>query len=159
LYNLTDASVTSSVDVLAEDNSAKVATISTSNIDGWFKFSASGFTHSAPTIKVRLLQQEVTTSLPLVGITKPTVYPKVKVGKTTTVISAAKKNGIKIPSGATVRVVVSSSSKKKCSVSSQRTVKALAKGTCSLSVYVTPKKTKAVPKPKTKRNTVKILIS
>ena len=159
LYNLTDASVTSSVDVLAEDNSAKVATISTSNIDGWFKFSASGFTHSAPTIKVRLLQQEVTTSLPLVGIAKPIIYPKVKVGKTTTVASAAKKNGITIPSGATVRVVVSSSSKKKCSVSGQRTVKALAKGTCSLSVYVTPKKTKAAPRPKTKRSTVKIVIS
>ena len=159
LYNLTDASVTSSVDVLAEDNSAKVATISTSNIDGWFKFSASGFTHSAPTIKVRLLQQEVTTSLPLVGIAKPIIYPKVKVGKTTTVASAAKKNGITIPLGATVRVVVSSSSKKKCSVSGQRTVKALAKGTCSLSVYVTPKKTKAAPRPKTKRSTVKIVIS
>jgi hypothetical protein len=146
------------VSVSGEDGAAKAATTAFTYNNGWFSFSAKGFTHSAPTVKVKLLQKEVAT-IPLVGITKPTVYPKVKVGKTTTVISAAKKNGIKIPSGATVRVVVSSSSKKKCSVSSQRTVKALAKGTCSLSVYVTPKKTKAVPKPKTKRNTVKILIS
>jgi hypothetical protein len=159
LYGVSDPTAEASVSVSGEDGAAKAATTAFTYSNGWFSFSAKGFTHSAPTIKVRLLQKEVATTNPLVGNTKPTIYPKVKVGKTTTVISAAKKNGIKIPSGASVRVVVSSSSKKKCSVSGQRTVKALAKGTCSLSVYVTPKKTKAAPRPKTKRSTVKIVIS
>ena len=113
------------------------------NTGGWFEFSASGFSHSAPTIKVKLTRS----------------FAKILKGRSISVAKAALKNGIKIPSGATVRVVVAASSKKKCSVTNQRIVKAKSKGTCLLSVYVTPKKTKAVPKPRTKRNTVKIVIS
>ena len=143
LYGVSDASATAAVSVAGENGVAKAATTAFTYNNGWFSFSAKGFTHSAPTIKVKLSRN----------------YPKIVKGRSISVAAAAKKNGIKIPSGATVRVVVSSSSKKKCSVSGQRTVKALAKGTCSLSVYVTPKKTKAVPRPKTKRNTVKIVIS
>jgi hypothetical protein len=143
LYGVSDASAQAAVSVAGEDGVAKAATTAFTYNNGWFSFSAKGFTHSAPTIKVKLSR----------------IYPKILKGRSISVASAAKKNGFTIPSGATVRVVVSSASKKKCSVSGQRTVKAIAKGTCSLSVYVTPKKTKAVPRPKTKRNTVKIIIS
>ncbi len=143
LYGVEDFAVDSTVSVSGEDGVAKTASTSFGFTDGWFTFSAKGFSHSAPTIKVKLTKS----------------YAKTLKGHSISVAKAALKNGIKIPSGATVRVVVSSSSKKKCSVSGQRTVKAIAKGTCLLSISVTPKKTKAVPRPKTKRSTVKIVIS
>ena len=143
LYEVNDSQVTSEVSVTGEDGAEKSAITSMTNTGGWFKFSASGFSHSAPTIKVKLTRS----------------FAKILKGRSISVAKAALKNGIKIPSGATVRVVVAASSKKKCSVTNQRIVKAKSKGTCLLSVYVTPKKTKAVPKPKTKRNTVKIVIS
>jgi hypothetical protein len=143
LYGVSDATAEAAVTVAGEDGVAKAATTAFTYNNGWFSFSAKGFTHSAPTIKVKLSRS----------------YPKILKGRSISVTSAAKKNGFTIPSGASVRVVVSSSSKKKCSVSGQRTVMAKAKGTCLLSVYVTPKKTKAVPRPKTKRNSVKIIIN
>jgi hypothetical protein len=142
LYGVSDGSSEATVSVTGEDGKAKSATTAFTFKDGWFKFSASGFTHSAPTVKVKLSK----------------IYPKVTMGRTISVTTAAKKNGVKIPTGAKVLVTVASSSKKKCSVSGNRTVRGLAKGTCTLSVSVTPKKTKAVPKPKTTRSTVKIII-
>ncbi|CAB4368284.1 unannotated protein [freshwater metagenome] len=143
LYGVTEASAQSTISVTGEDGAVKTATSAFTLANGWFTFSATGFSHSAPTIKVKLTKS----------------FAKILKGRSISVAKAALKNGIKIPSGATVRVVVSSSSKKKCSVSGQRTVKAIAKGTCLLSISVTPKKTKAVPRPKTKRSTVKIVIS
>ncbi len=143
LYDVTDTSVESEISVKGEDGAEKTASSAFKLTNGWFTFTATGFSHSAPTIKVKLTRS----------------YAKILKGRSISVASAAKKNGIKIPSGAAVRVVVSSKSKKKCSVSGQRTVKAIAKGTCLLSISVTPKKTKAVPRPKTKVSTVKIVIS
>jgi hypothetical protein len=142
LYGVSDGASEATVSVTGEDGKAKSATTAFTFKDGWFKFSASGFTHSAPTVKVKLSK----------------IYPKVTMGRTISVTTAAKKNGVKIPTGAKVLVTVASSSKKKCSVSGNRTVRGLAKGTCTLSVSVTPKKTKAVPKPKTTRSTVRIII-
>jgi hypothetical protein len=142
LYGVSDGASEATVSVTGEDGKAKSATTAFTFKDGWFKFSASGFTHSAPTVKVKLSK----------------IYPKVSKGRTISVTTAVKKNGVKIPTGAKVLVTVASSSKKKCSVLGNRTVNALAKGTCTLSVSVTPKKTKAVPKPKTTRSTVRIII-
>jgi hypothetical protein len=141
LYGVSDGASEATVSVTGEDGVAKSAATAFTFKDGWFKFSASGFTHSAPTVKVKLSK----------------IYPKVSKGRTISVTTAVKKNGVKIPTGAKVLVTVASSSKKKCSVLGNRTVNALAKGTCTLSVSVTPKKTKAVPKPKTTRSTVIII--
>ena len=143
LYGVSDGASEATVSVTGEDGKAKSATTAFTFKDGWFKFAASGFTHSAPTVKVKLSK----------------IYPKVTKGRTISVTAAAKKNGVKIPTGAKVLVTVASSSKNKCSVSGNRTVRALAKGTCTLTVAVTPKKTKAVTKPKTTRSIVKIIIS
>jgi hypothetical protein len=142
LYGVEDFAVESTVSVTGEDGAKKTAETNFGFTNGWFTFTAKGFGHSAPTVKVKLTRS----------------YAKILKGRSISVAAAALKNGIKIPSGATVRVVVAASSKNKCSVTNQRTVKAKSKGTCLLSVYVTPKKTKAVPKPKTKPNTVKIVI-
>ena len=143
LYGVEDFAVEPTVSVTGEDGAKKTAETYFGFTNGWFTFTAKGFGHSAPTVKVKLTRGSA----------------KILKGGSISVTKAALKNGFKIPSGATVRVVVSASSKKKCSVANQRTVTAKSKGTCLLSVYVTPKKTKAVPKPKTKRNTVKIVIS
>jgi hypothetical protein len=142
LYGVSDGASEATVSVTGEDGVAKSANTAFTFKDGWFKFAASGFTHSAPTVKVKLSK----------------IYPKVTKGRSISVTTAAKKNGVKIPTGAKVVVTVASSSKKKCSVSGNRTVKALAKGTCTLTMLVTPKKTKAVTKPKTTRSIVKIII-
>jgi hypothetical protein len=56
LYGLDDSPVTSEVAVVDESGAPKTATTSMTQSDGWFKFSAAGYTHSAPTVKTKLLQ-------------------------------------------------------------------------------------------------------
>ncbi|MFM8793542.1 MAG: hypothetical protein ACKOFF_01400, partial [Acidimicrobiales bacterium] len=73
----------------------------------------------------------------------------VKRGKTITLVAAVKKAGGSIPAGATVVISQSAASKKLCTVLNKKTIKGLKKGACVLTVKITPKKTKKVPKPKT----------
>lgn len=147
LYGFDDSSSTSKVEVFGEDGSPKTVTTSMSFEDGWFKFAASGFTFSAPTVKVTLI--------------KPApkfVTPTLKKGRTRTVSSASKAYGLTVPVGAKVRVTVSSKSRKICSVASHRTIRALKKGSCVMKVSVTPRATSKVRKPKTVSKTVTVKI-
>jgi hypothetical protein len=54
LYGFTGTEITSSVSVVDTTGAAKQATTSLTRENGYFKFSASGFTFSAPTIKAKL---------------------------------------------------------------------------------------------------------
>jgi hypothetical protein len=54
LYGFTGTDITSSVSVVDTNGAAKQATTSLTRENGFFKFSASGFTFSAPTIKAKL---------------------------------------------------------------------------------------------------------
>ena len=54
LFGFTGTDITSSVSVVDTNGAAKQATTSLTRENGYFKFSASGFTFSAPTIKARL---------------------------------------------------------------------------------------------------------
>lgn len=54
LYGFTGTEITSSVSVVDTNGAAKQATTSLTRENGFFKFSASGFTFSAPTIKAKL---------------------------------------------------------------------------------------------------------
>ena len=54
LYGFTGTDITSSVDVVDTNGAAKQAVTSLTRENGYFKFSASGFTFSAPTIKAKL---------------------------------------------------------------------------------------------------------
>jgi hypothetical protein len=54
LYGFTGTEITSSMSVVDTNGAAKQATTSLTRENGFFKFSASGFTFSAPTIKAKL---------------------------------------------------------------------------------------------------------
>jgi len=150
LYGLDDSPVTSEVAVVDESGAPKTATTSMTLSDGWFKFSAAGYTHSAPTIKSKLIQSKAS-----VIAAKPTV----KKGKAISATSIAKTASLSIPKGAKVVTTISAKSKKICSLSRANTVRGLKKGNCVVSIAVTPKKSKQVPKPKTIRRNVTVLVS
>jgi hypothetical protein len=118
--------------------------------DGWFKFSAAGYTHSAPTVKTKLLQ----TKTPAVA-----AKPKVRRGKTISATSIAKVASLSIPKGAKVVTTISAKSRRICSLSRGNIVKGLKKGNCVVSIAVTPKKSKKLPKPKTVRRNVTVVVS
>jgi len=185
LYGVTSTSAEATVSVSGEDGAVKTASSSFKLANGWFTFSATGFSHSAPTIKVKLAQKAVaapvttttvpvttttvpvttttvpvtTTTVPVTTTTVPAVVnPEVKVGKTTTVTSALRTIGVSIPSGAKVVVTRAASSAKKCSVVQNKTIKGLSKGSCKLAVSITPKSTKTVPRPKTIKKSVTITV-
>jgi hypothetical protein len=56
LYGFSKAPVAAKVEILSSDGSQQVATTVLSERDGWIRLSASNFTFSAPTIKVKLVQ-------------------------------------------------------------------------------------------------------
>jgi hypothetical protein len=92
-------------------------------------------------------------------VATPKVKPKVKKGKTITATSIAKTASLSIPKGAKVVTTISAKSKKICSLSRANIVKGLKKGNCVVSIAVTPKKSKKLPKPKTVRRNVTVVVS
>jgi len=86
--------------------------------------------------------------------TQSLVIKKGKVASLTTILKTAK---ISVPKGAKVALVVAAKSKKFCSISGT-SVKALSKGSCIVSVNVTPKATAKVKKPATTTTNITVLI-
>ena len=86
--------------------------------------------------------------------TQSVVIKKGKVASLTTILKTAK---VSVPKGAKVALVVAAKSKKFCSVSGT-SVKALSKGSCVVSVKVTPKATAKVKKPKTTTTNITVTI-
>jgi len=58
LYNFSSAPVEAKVEVLNQDGKPQIATTQVSEGKGWLAMSAYGFTFSAPTIRVKLLQSK-----------------------------------------------------------------------------------------------------
>jgi hypothetical protein len=141
LYGIDDLAVTSDVEVVGEDGQEKTATTSMTRSESWFKFSAANYTHSAPTVKVNLTK----------------LRPEVKRGKSLKITTLRKRVQLKVPRGARVVTQVAASSRSRCVIQGSK-VKALKKGTCRLTVSVTPKPTKQVKKPKTIKRTVFVTI-
>jgi hypothetical protein len=56
IYQFTDAPISASVSIVNESGEAKVATTVMSEHAGWMHLSASGFTFSSPTLRVKLTQ-------------------------------------------------------------------------------------------------------
>lgn len=56
LYKFTNAPISASVSIQNESGISSVATTVVNEKDGWLRLSASGFTFSSPTIKVKLMQ-------------------------------------------------------------------------------------------------------
>lgn len=159
LYGFDDASSTAKVEVTEDGGTAKTATTSMSVADGWFKFGAAGFTFSAPTVKVTLIKPATASPIVAPAPSSTFVVPTLKKGKTRTVASVAKAYGLSVPAGAKVVVSVAAKSKKVCSVSGNKTIRAIAKGSCTMKISVTPKATAKVKKPKTTSKTATVKIS
>jgi hypothetical protein len=123
IYKFSSAPIKATIEVL--DTGAEKSTVVTnvSENDGWMKLSASGFTHSSPTIRATFTQGTTASA------------PDVKVGKSLSRATLLKKADLKTTSRSRVTVSVAASSRTVCRVSGT-SVRALKKGTCTVSVTV-----------------------
>lgn len=142
LYGAPDFTSSSTVTVSSESGAEKAATTTVSRTTGWFRFIASGYTHSAPTVNVKLSPK----------------WPSVRAGRKLSSKTIAKAYGMTVPNKATVTASVSSKSTKVCSVNTGMIV-GKRKGTCTLKISVKPAPTKKVPRPMAVVKTVKVVIS
>jgi hypothetical protein len=149
LYGVSDSTNDASVSVTGEDGVAKAATTAFTLSNGWFSFSAKGFTHSAPTIKVKLTSPQNDLKVYLKNLSQ------VKKGTITNKSKLVLLSGLKYKS--TSRWVLKVSTPKICRVSGTG-IKNLAKGTCKLVVSITPKSSKTVPKPKTTGKKISLVV-
>ena len=101
IYGFSSAPISASIQVVSADGTTDVATTSTAEKNGWLYLSATGFTFSAPTIKVKLEQQP---SAPVVSAPVAVNTTKITItcvkGKTTKKISGTSP---KCPTGYTKR--------------------------------------------------------
>ena len=141
LYGITASSARSTIDVRGEEGEAKTASSSFTLANGWFTFSASGFGHSAPTVKVKLTGKKLN-AVKKGSVTSRTTLLKISQA---TYVSTSKWS---------IRV----STPKICKVSGTG-IKNLAKGTCKMVVSITPKASKTVSKPKTTNTKVSLIVS
>lgn len=146
-YNFTSAPVKAEISVTDQEAGATSATTSLSEENGWLKLSASGFTHSAPTVRAKLTQETpATTTIAPTTTTAPvqTIAPVIakiaglnaKAKKTVSGTSLLKSAGLKLPKKAKISLSVAAKYKTKCKVSGT-TLRTLAAGTCVVKVTVT----------------------
>ena len=153
-YNFTSAPVKAEISVTEQDGATSTAITSLSESDGWLKLSASGFTHSAPTVRAKLTQETpatttiaptttapaTTTTLAPVQVIVPSVAKATgltaKAKKTVSGTSLLKSAGLKLPKKAKISLVVAAKYKKLCKVSGT-SLRTLAAGKCVVKVTVT----------------------
>ena len=140
-YNFTSAPVKADISVIESTGTEGKATTSIKEENGWLTLSASGFSHSAPTVRAKLSQDAVATTTttavyvpPVTTIKQTGIQTKVK--KTISGTSLAKSVSLSIPKKAKISITMASKYAKKCKVS-RTSVKTLAKGTCVVKVTVT----------------------
>ena len=132
IYKFSSAPIKATIEVL--DTGAEKSTVVTnvSENDGWMKLSATGFTHSSPTIRAAFTQEEPVGTA--TGATSTSI-PDVKVGKSLSRSALLKNAGMSTTSRSRVTITVASASRSVCRVSGT-SVRALKKGTCSVTVTV-----------------------
>ncbi len=123
-YGFTDAPVTGLVSVVEEDGDTGTAVTNVRETDGWLKVAATGFTHSAPTVKVALSQRVATA--------------KVRRNRAVSGAALARAARLTVPRGAKVSVSVSTRHRKVCRVV-KTSVQGLKKGKCTATVTVSSK--------------------
>jgi hypothetical protein len=62
LYGFSNAPISAKISIISESGEANVATTVVNEKDGWMKMAAYGFTFSAPTVKVKLTQEDAATT-------------------------------------------------------------------------------------------------
>ena len=102
---------------------------------------------TAPNVSIPPVQSSISIPVNVVGTS-----PFLSVGKSTTLSAIAKKYRVTVPSGSRLTAVVSTSSRTICKVV-RSSIKATKKGTCRITLTVTPKKGKK------KTKTVAIAVS
>lgn len=93
IYKFSNAPIKAEISIVGADGAPKVATTTLVERNGWLRFSANGFTFSAPTIQVKMFQDPppptpTPTPAPVVTETPtptPTPTPKATVAKKTTI--------------------------------------------------------------------------
>ena len=144
IYKFTSAPVTSTIEVIDTGGETSTAVTNVSETDGWIKLSASGFTHSTPTIRAKMTQEaKASTATPNAGNT-PTVsspekvtskVPRVGKGRAVSRTQLLKWADVKSTKRTRVTLSVSKSPRGVCFVSGS-TVKAQSKGTCVVAMRI-----------------------
>lgn len=125
IYGFTKAPITMSIEVVDSGGQTSTAVTSVAEKDGWLKLSASGFTHSSPVVKAKLIQ----------NITR-----NVSVGRVLSTKSLTSAAGLTVAKNSRVALSLAKGSTKFCSVTGGQ-VKGKSKGTCRVTVTVTTGKT------------------
>ena len=121
LYGFDRAPIKSTIEVIEKEGVQDIATTNVSERNGWLQLSAYNYTHSSPTLKVKLAQ-------------RVSGFAFVKKGKSLSSSALAAAAGVNPSDGAKVRVrVVSGTSK--CSLTGS-SVRARANGSCRVVVTV-----------------------
>ena len=91
IYKFSNAPISASVSIISDNGEAKVATTLMTERGGWIHLSASGFTFSSPTLRVKLTQDsaEKTTAKPVEVAPKKSTITCVK-GKSSKKVTAVK---------------------------------------------------------------------
>jgi hypothetical protein len=176
LYGVEPSEYEAVVKVLASNGTVGSATTSTSIDTDWLRVNARNFTFSSPTIGVSLARKGTPPTVqpapqapaiqpdppalvispnpapapaPVTQAPAPQLPPSPQLGikKKITGTSLAGQIGMSVPPKAKVSLKVAKASKKFCKVSGSKLV-TLKAGSCTLTVSVTPKKTKLNKKPK-----------
>lgn len=121
LYGFNKAPIKSSIEVIERDGVQDVATTNISERDGWIQLSAYGFTHSSPTLRVRMAQ----------GVAG---FASVSKGKALTSVAIAQSARVKVSKGAKVTAVVKSGGKA-CAMKGARLV-GRNKGRCLITLTI-----------------------
>ncbi len=175
VYGVNVSDYQPTVKVMASNGAINSATTSATMDGDWLRVNARNFTFSSPTIGVSLtpkvsppivrpipqtpaiqheppaaatpLNPAASSPVAQVPAVQASPPPQFGVKKKISSASLAKQIGMSVPPKAKVSLKVAKSSKKFCKVSGSKLV-TLKAGICTLTVSVTPKKTKLIKKPK-----------
>lgn len=121
IYGFSSAAVRATVEIVeSESGQASAVVTNVSEKDGWLRLSASGYTHSAPTI--RAVFTEVAAA-------------RVKVRKSLSTKSLARAANLRVSKSSKISITVTRSSKSFCRVQSG-SLRGLKKGACRVTVSV-----------------------
>jgi hypothetical protein len=108
IYGFTSAPIKASISILSEDGTMQTATETIHEDKGWLSLSASGFTYSSPTIRVKLSQES-----PVIATPSPsaTVSPSASATPTPTIAKKSVSKKITCKKGSVKKVFRGSSPK------------------------------------------------
>jgi hypothetical protein len=142
IYGFSSTAVKATVEIVeSESGQASTVVTSISEKDGWLRLAASGYTHSAPTIRAIFTEDKapaVTTAPNTVNTVTNTPAVKtsrMKVKASLATKTVASRAGLKVVKGSRVAVSVARASRKVCAIRGSQ-LRATKKGTCTVSVSV-----------------------